>query len=369
MPAVGSPTKAWAWKIARADFQKALSFSADVDASLARPAQELARQRLAMLDAAKQARKQREDEEALNENKRKQAEADKEDKRKQAEAEGARRLAAAEEARTKAEAENAQIKAKADELRKQLEAAEARKKPEMPIIPFGRRVALVIGNTAYRNVATLPNAVADAEAVAATLRQTGFEVVSLEGDLTRESMIRALRKFEEQVSSADWAVIYYSGHGIEIGGVDYLIPVDARLASDRDVEDEAVSLTRVMDATEGARRLRLFMLDACRDNPFVPKIRRTYASRSIGRGLARIEPDTGTLVVYSARDGQIALDGDSTHSPFTTALLRNISKPDIEIAKMFRIIRDEVLADTKRRQEPFVYGSLPGEDFFFVTGR
>jgi uncharacterized caspase-like protein len=182
-------------------------------------------------------------------------------------------------------------------------------------------------------------------------------------------MIQTLRKFEQEVRLADWAVIYYAGHGIEIGGVNYLIPTDARLAADRDIEDEAVSLARIMAATEDAKKLRLVMLDACRDNPFVAKMSRTFAARSIGRGLARIEPETGSLVVYSARDGQVALDGDGAHSPFATALERRLLEPNIEIGKLFRLVRDDVLIDTKRRQEPFVYGSLPGEDFYFVSER
>jgi tetratricopeptide (TPR) repeat protein len=329
---------------ARSDFQRALSLSADADASLARPAQEIARQRLTALNNAEKARTLAETEqEAL-------------------------RQAAAENARKK--------QAATEEARKQHEAEEARKKgfavasdPAVATVPYGRRVALVIGNAGYRNVARLANAAGDADAVANALRETGFQVVMLERDLIRENLIRALRKFEDDVRSADWAVIYYAGHGIEIGGVNYLIPVDGRLASDRDIEDEAVSLSRVMAATDGAKKLRLVILDACRDNPFVAKMNRSYASRSVGRGLARIEPDTGSLVVYSARDGQVALDGDGAHSPFATALLRNIVKPNIEIGKLFRLVRDDVLTDTQRKQEPFVYGSLPGEDFFFVTNR
>lgn len=285
---------------ARADYQKALRLSPDVDASLARPAQQIARQRLAAIEAAEQKRN---------------------------------------------------------------EAAAAAAHPP---VDYGRRVALVIGNSAYRAVAPLPNARADAEALAKALRDTGFQVVMNEHDLTHDALVAALRAFQEEAEHADWAVIYYAGHGIEVGGTNYMIPVDARLRSDRDVQDEAVSLDRVLVATEGARKLRLVILDACRENPFVPQMRRSVASRSIGRGLARIEPEGGTMVVYSAKDGQVALDGDGKNSPFLLALLNQIRKPNLEISKMFRFVRDDVLNMTGRRQEPFVYGSLPAEDFYFV---
>ena len=145
-----------------------------------------------------------------------------------------------------------------------------------------------------------------------------------EHDLTREALVSTLRAFQDEAEHADWAVIYYPGHGIEVGGTNYLIPVDARLRSDRDIPDEAVSLDRVLVATEGARKLRLVILDACRENPFVPQMRRTLASRSIGRGLARVEPEGGTMVVYSAKEGQVALDGTGGNSPFVLALLNQI---------------------------------------------
>jgi tetratricopeptide (TPR) repeat protein len=287
---------------ARADYQRALQLSADIDASLARPAQQIARQRVSALEAAEKAR-----------------------------------IAAA--------------------------AAAAAKPP----IDFGRRVALVMGNSQYRSVAPLPNAAADGEALAKALRDDGFQLVMYQRDLTREGLVKALQAFQEEAEHADWAVIYYAGHGIEAGGTNYLIPVDARLRSDRDIEDETVSLDRLLAATEGASKLRLVILDACRDNPFVPLMRKTLASRSVGRGLARIEPEAGTLVVYSAKEGQVALDGDGANSPFLTSLVSQLKKPNLEINKLFRVVRDEVLAVTDRHQEPFVYGSLPAEDFYFLT--
>lgn len=232
----------------------------------------------------------------------------------------------------------------------------------------GRRVALIIGNSAYKAVAALPNPRRDADTIADALRRTGFQSVTVANDLTREKLIDALRIFAAEAEKADWAMVYFAGHGIEIGGVNYLIPVDARLAADRDVQFEAVPLEQVMGAAEGAKKFRLVLLDACRDNPFAGQMRRTVATRSIGRGLAQVEPDSGTLVVYAAKHGQTALDGDGANSPFVSALVKRLATPGLEIRKLFDLVRDDVMKETNRRQQPFSYGSVPGsEDFFFVS--
>jgi tetratricopeptide (TPR) repeat protein len=231
----------------------------------------------------------------------------------------------------------------------------------------GRRVALVIGNSGYKAVAALPNPSRDAAAVAGALRSAGFQTVTLETDLSLDRFINALRLFARQAESADWALIYYAGHGMEMNGTNYLIPIDAKLETDRDVNFEAVPLDQALNAVEGARKLRVVILDACRDNPFANQMRRTTASRSIGRGLARVEPDGGTLVAYAAKGGEVALDGDGQNSPFVSAILKYLPMPGVEINKFFRLVRDDVLTSTGRKQEPFVYGSLPSEDFFFVA--
>jgi tetratricopeptide (TPR) repeat protein len=234
-------------------------------------------------------------------------------------------------------------------------------------LPSDRRVALVIGNSAYTAVPALPNPERDASTVAATLRATGFQKVTLENNLTREGLFNALRTFAADAEQSDWAVVYYAGHGIEINGTNYLIPVDAKLVIDRDVEFEAIALDKVMTAVEGAKKLRLVLLDACRDNPFANQMRRSIASRSIGRGLAEIEPEAGTLVVYSAKHGQTALDGDGANSPFVTALIKRMKTPGIEVRRLFDLVRDDVMAMTDRHQQPFSYGSVSGaEDFYFV---
>ena len=233
-----------------------------------------------------------------------------------------------------------------------------------------KRIALVIGNSAYEYVAALANPARDATLVAETLKLTGFSSVTLHTDLRKDALTSALRDFARQAETADWAVVYYAGHGMEVGGVNYLIPVDAKIASDRDVSFEAVALDQVMNAAERARRLRLVILDACRDNPFANQMKRTMtlASRSVSRGLAAIEPEAGTLVVYAAKDGEMALDGQGTSSPFATAFVANVRKPGLEVRRLFDYVRDDVMEATGRAQKPFSYGSISGRrDFYFVA--
>jgi uncharacterized caspase-like protein len=226
-----------------------------------------------------------------------------------------------------------------------------------------KRVALVIGNSAYQNVALLPNPTNDGAVIASTLKNAGFDVVDSRHDLPANEMRRALRDFADRARDADIAVIYYAGHGMEVDGNNYLIPVDAKLERDTDVYDEALSLDRVLVSIEPAKQLRLVILDACRDNPFAKSMKRTLASRAIGRGLAQVEPASpNTLIAYSAKAGSTALDGDSRNSPFTIALSKHLTTPGLDVRRAFGFVRDDVLKTTSNRQEPFVYGSLGGED-------
>jgi uncharacterized caspase-like protein len=229
-----------------------------------------------------------------------------------------------------------------------------------------RRVALVIGNSAYQTVGMLPNTKNDAKGTADTLKAVGFTSVQLVMDAGRSALISALNDFERLADNADWAAVYYAGHGMEVDGVNYLVPIDARLRDDRDVQDEAVSVNRVLDAIANAKKLRLVMLDACRDNPFLKSMKRSIASRAINRGLAAIEPTGATLVVFAAKDGQTAADGTGDHSPFTGSLIKRMQEPGVEINKLFRLVTGDVLKATDNQQRPFVYGSLPGEeDYYF----
>ncbi|MEH2515252.1 tetratricopeptide (TPR) repeat protein [Bradyrhizobium sp. AZCC 1610] len=233
-----------------------------------------------------------------------------------------------------------------------------------------RKVALIVGNGAYRNAAPLENPPRDAKLIASTFRELGFAAVTLAPDLTRDKFFAALHEFGLEAEKADWAVVYYAGHGMEIGGVNYLIPVDARLKADSDAETQAVALEQVIGAVAGARKLRLVMLDACRDNPFEKTMQRTIALKLVNRGFSNIEPEAGFMVVYAAKHGETALDGDSPNSPFATALARVIKEPKIEVRKLFDIVRDDVWKATNRTQQPFTYGSLPGrEDFYFVAAK
>jgi invasion protein IalB len=228
---------------------------------------------------------------------------------------------------------------------------------ELPLSRFGRREALVIGIGAYEAVPELPNPRHDAADVAAELSDIGFDVTLLD-DLDASSMRRALQDFERKADGASIALIFYAGHGLELNGMNYLIPIDAKLNRDTDIDDEAVSLTRVLNAIVGARDFRLVILDACRNNPFVTKMGRADGSRAVNRGLARIEPGSSTLVAFSAKDGTTAADGGGRNSPFVRALLANLKTRGLEINLLFRRVRDQVMSDTGNQQEPFVYGSL-----------
>src|SRR5437868_6207598 len=227
----------------------------------------------------------------------------------------------------------------------------------------GKRVALIIGNSAYQNVPPLANPINDGAMMAATLKAAGFDVVDSRHDLSAVEARRALRDFSDAARDADIAVVYYAGHGMEVDGANYLIPVDAKLERDTDVYDEALSLDRVLVAVEPAKQLRLVILDACRDNPFAKQMKRTVASRAIGRGLAQIEPTSpNMLIAYSAKAGSTALDGDGKNSPFTIALAKHLATPGLDVRRAFGFVRDDVLKATSNRQEPFVYGSLGGDD-------
>lgn len=230
-----------------------------------------------------------------------------------------------------------------------------------------KRVALVVGNSAYQHVARLANPSNDAEAIATTFKQAGFDVIESRRDLKAGEMRRVLRDFADKARDSDMAVVYYAGHGIEVDGTNYVIPVDAALERDTDVYDEALALDRLLVTIEPAKRLRLVILDACRDNPFSKTMKRTIGTRAIGRGFAKVEPASpNTLIAFAAKAGSTASDGDSSNSPFTAALVKHITTPGLDLRKAFGFVRDDVLRQTSNRQEPFVYGSLGGNDVTLV---
>jgi tripartite-type tricarboxylate transporter receptor subunit TctC/uncharacterized caspase-like protein len=233
-----------------------------------------------------------------------------------------------------------------------------------------KRVALLIGNGAYTKVPDLANPPRDSAALEKLLLASGFDSVRRADNLGLVEMRRALREFSTEVSSADVAVVFFAGHGIEVNGNNYLIPVDAALERDIDVEDEALPLERVNQILESAKRLRLIILDACRDNPFVRSMKRSTTGRSIGRGLAKVEVMTSdTLVAYAAKAGSTASDGSGTNSPYTLALINHLTTPGLDVRLALGRVRDEVLKTTGNRQEPFVYGSLGGAEIALVVGK
>ncbi|WP_448661521.1 caspase family protein [Sphingomonas sp. CJ20] len=227
------------------------------------------------------------------------------------------------------------------------------------------KVALIIANSKYEQTRPLANPAADAALIKTTLTALGFDTIKVVENGTRSGMETALRDFSVLADKADVAVIYYAGHGMEVSNTNYLIPVDARLARDRDAEMEAIKLDTLLQMTEGAKRLRIVILDACRNNPFDTTMVRAGGSRAASRGLAPIEPAGESLVVYAAKAGRTAADGSARNSPFARALARRLIEPGNEINLVFRKVRDDVLQETAGEQEPFTYGSLSSREFYF----
>ena len=232
-----------------------------------------------------------------------------------------------------------------------------------------RRAALVIGNSAYRNSTPLPNPLKDARAVADALKRLGFAVT--DGyDLTNAEMVQKLRAFGRSAEGASVALVFYAGHGLQVAGRNYLLPVDAALEREQDLRYEAVALDTILDEAQPAKRLRIVILDACRDNPFAVRMARALGatrSASVGRGLAQVaDIQTDTLIAYATAADAVAEDGTGGNSPYTAALLEQLDKPGLEINLLFGRVRDSVFKATSGRQRPFTYGSLGGEPFYLV---
>ncbi|WP_024518872.1 caspase family protein [Bradyrhizobium sp. Tv2a-2] len=225
-----------------------------------------------------------------------------------------------------------------------------------------KRIAFVVGNGAYRNVAQLPNPPIDAKAMAATLRNVGFEVI--EGtNLTRDTMTAKLLDFGKKAQGADVAVFYYAGHGIAISGTNYLLPIDADIKSEMDVKlGAAINVDVTLDQTMGDAKVKLVFLDACRDNPFAAKIKaNTTRSVAVGQGLAEMKSGEGTLIAFATGPGQTALDGqEGTNSPFTRALIAHITEPGVEIQQAMTEVRAQVSDETSKGQLPWGHTNLTG---------
>lgn len=226
-----------------------------------------------------------------------------------------------------------------------------------------RRVAFVVGNGTYKNVAQLPNPPIDAKAMAATLRNVGFEVI--EGsNLSRDQMTEKLLDFGRKAQGSDIALFYYAGHGIAVSGTNYLLPVDADIKSEMDVKlGAAINIDLTLEQTMGDAKVKLVFLDACRDNPFAAKIKSNSATRSVNvqSGLAEMKSGEGTLIAFATGPGQTALDGqEGNNSPFTRALIDNITKPGIEIQQAMTSVRAQVNEETRKGQLPWGHTNLTG---------
>ncbi|MDX2483237.1 MAG: caspase family protein, partial [Pseudodonghicola sp.] len=244
----------------------------------------------------------------------------------------------------------------------------------------GDRVALIFGLGAYQSVPALDNTRNDASDMARTLEDIGFDV-TLSLDTTGDQMRQLLDDFAFRSETADLALIYFAGHGVEVQGENFMIPVDAQVASNLDVQRQSVSLKQMLAAVERARKMRIVILDSCRDNPLGDAIELRQSTQAVvaqstvagtgettrgGGGLAPADPDRGTMVAFAARDGQVALDGRGDNSPFARALMTKMVQPGLEISLMFRQVRDMVLEETGNLQEPHTYGSLTGVPFYLA---
>ena len=220
----------------------------------------------------------------------------------------------------------------------------------------GERVALVIGNAAYAHATALATPVNDAADIGAALERLGFAVTRVE-NADQAALRGSLRDFASAAADSEIALVFYAGHGIAFDGRNYLVPVDAQLSSDADVEFEAVPLALVERAMARAPGARLIILDASRENPF---------AAALDAGLAAVEPSAGTLMTYAAEAGTVSIEGAGRNSPYTEALLNHLEKPGLELERMFASVREAVRTATDTSQEPAVYGSLAGEKIYLV---
>jgi uncharacterized caspase-like protein len=215
-----------------------------------------------------------------------------------------------------------------------------------------RRVALVIGNGDYANTEALLNPPNDARAMVRALRSLGFEVIEAV-DLDQPDMLAKLDEFAERLEGAKVGLFFYAGHGLQVAGENYLVPVDARLQREAQVRLQAVPLQTILQMMEAEVPTRLVLLDACRDNPLARTLARSMGatrSTAVGQGLAGIQTGVGTLIAYATAPGEVALDGGEANSPFTAALLEHIGTPGLEVRQVLSRVRGSVLdADRRRR--------------------
>ena len=233
-----------------------------------------------------------------------------------------------------------------------------------------KRVALVIGNSAYTRAGPLANPANDANDIAKALGDLGFDVI-IGLDLDKRGFDGKVRDFSRALAEADTGLLFYAGHGLQVGGRNYLVPVDAQLGSERDLDFEAVSLDFVLKQMELERegKTNIVFLDACRDNPLARNLARSMGTRSasIGRGLAQVQTGVGTFIAYSTQPGNVALDGAARNSPFTEALTRSVKEPGRNLTAVMIDVRRQVLAATNGRQVPWDHSALTGDFYFHLA--
>ena len=226
-----------------------------------------------------------------------------------------------------------------------------------------KRIALVIGNSAYEHTGKLTNPMNDATDMSAVLGRLGFEVI--EGrDLDKRAMERLVRQFGVRLAGTDLALFFYAGHGLQVGGQNYLVPTDARLASHGDVDFETLPLNLVLKQMEGEAKTTVVLLDACRDNPLARNLARSMGARSasqIGQGLAEVRTSVGTLIGFATQPGNFALDGTGRNSPYTEALIKHIELPGKDLSGVLVQVRNDVLKATDGKQVPWEHTSLTGQ--------
>ena len=230
-----------------------------------------------------------------------------------------------------------------------------------PLLGYAAKRALIIGNSTYAD-APLRNPVHDATDIAAALKKLGFSVMTL-FDATQQEMEQAIREFGSQLRSGDIALFYFSGHGSQVNGINYLLPIGADIYSEDEIKYKAVDAGMVLDKIERAgSRLNIIILDACRNNPY-------KGFRSASRGLAVMSSPSGTLIAYSTAPGTVALDGDGKNSPYTKSLLEAMQTPGLKIEEVFKNVRRSVMAETQEKQVPWESSSLTGDFYFVPTQR
>jgi hypothetical protein len=233
-----------------------------------------------------------------------------------------------------------------------------------------KRAALVVGNSAYVNANALLNPANDAGDVAATLKAVGFDVI-VGLDLDKRGFDAKVRDFSKVLADADTALFFYAGHGLQVAGRNYLVPIDAQLQNERDLDFEAVQLDFVLKQMEIERdgKTNIVFLDACRDNPLARNLARSMGTRSgsIGRGLAQVQTGVGTFIAYSTQPGNVALDGDGRNSPFTAALIKGVKEPGRNLTAVMIEVRKEVLAATSGKQVPWDHSALTGDFYFHLA--